>query len=126
MLAGTVAVGLAIAQPAAPQAPLASSPKVDIQGKIERIQFTRGQGTPSIEVATGGKNVLVELGSMRYLLETNFNPKAGEEVAVTAYKLGDRLIAITVTMSATGKVLRLRDASGRPVWTGGRRGQAAR
>jgi hypothetical protein len=59
---------------------------------------------------------------MRYLLEQDFNPKAGEDVVVIGYKLDSGLVAISVTLSSTGKVLRLRDAAGRPVWGGGRRG----
>lgn len=44
-------------------------------------------------------------GSVRYLMERDFNPKANDEVVV-----------IGVTLPAHGKVLKLRDGDGRPVW----------
>ncbi len=113
-----------LAQPSGTKAPINNNPKVEIKGKIERIRISRGQGTPSLEVKTGERTVSVGLGSMRYLLEQNFNPKAGEEVAVSGYKVDDKVVAITVTLSATGKILRLRDDAGWPVWAGGRRGPA--
>jgi hypothetical protein len=122
VLAGLMAAGVVFAQRSGAQAPITGNPKVEIQGKIERVLVSRGQGMPSLEVRTGDKNVTVVLGSMRYLLEQDFNPKAGEEVAVSGYKLNDSIVAITVTLPATGKVLRLRDGAGRPVWMGGRRG----
>jgi hypothetical protein len=103
-------------------APIAGSPKVDLKGKIGKIQLAMGQGMPYLEVRTTDKTVRVVLGSMRYLMEQDFNPKAGDEVAVTGYKVNDGVVAITVTLPATGKVLRLRDEVGRPVWMGGRRG----
>ena len=121
-LAGLVVAGLALGQSSDAQAPIAGSPKVEVKGKIEKIRLSRGQGMPSLQVRTSDKTVSVALGSMRYLLEQDFNPKAGDEVAVIGYKVNDAVVAITVTLPATGKVLRLRDEAGRPVWMGGRRG----
>jgi hypothetical protein len=79
---------------------------------------------PYLEVRTTDKSVRVVLGSMRYLMEQDFNPKAGDEVAVTGYKVDDSVVAITVTLPASGRVLKLRDEAGWPVWMGGRRGPA--
>lgn len=123
VLTGLVVTSAVLAQPSGMQAPIANSPKVELKGRIEKIQLARGQGMPYLEVRTTDKPVRVVLGSMRYLMEQDFNPKAGDEVAVTGYKLNDSIVAITVTTPATGKVLRLRDEAGRPVWMGGRRGQ---
>ena len=121
-LTGLVVAGLALGQSSDTQAPIAGSPKVELKGRIEKIQLAMGQGMPYLEVRISEKTVRVLLGSMRYLLEQDFNPKAGDEVAVTGYKVNDGVVAITVTLPATGKVLRLRDEAGRPVWMGGRRG----
>ena len=126
VLAGLMVAALVCGQPSSTQAPIAGNAKVEIKGKIERIQISRGQGMPSLDVRAGDKTVSVVLGSMRYLLEQDFNPKAGEEVAVTGYRMDESVVAITVTLPATGKVLRLRDEAGRPVWMGGRRGQGRR
>ena len=122
VLTGLAVATVVLAQPSGMRAPIAGSPKVELKGKIEKIQLAMGQGMPYLEVRTTDKTVRVVLGSMRYLMEQDFNPKAGDEVAVTGYKVNDSVVAITVTLSNTGKVLRLRDESGRPVWMGGRRG----
>ena len=124
VLAGLALASAVLAQPSRMQAPIAGSPKVELKGRIEKIQLAMGQGTPYLEVRTADKSLRVALGSMRYLMEQNFNPKAGDEVAVTGYKVDDLVVAITVTLPATGQVLRLRDEAGRPVWMGGRRGPA--
>jgi hypothetical protein len=121
VLSGLAVASIAFAQPSG-QASIASAPKVVLKGRIEKIQLARGQGTPYLEVRTTGKTVRVILGSMRYLMEQDFNPKAGDGVSVTGYKVNESVVAIAVTLQATGKVLRLRDEAGRPVWMGGRRG----
>jgi hypothetical protein len=122
-LAGLAGVGTALAQPPGVPAPIASTPKVEIKGKVEKIQITAGQGMPSLEVRTPSGITKVVLGSTRYLVEQGFNPKAGDEISVRGYKLADSVIAITVELNSTGKVLKLRDQDGRPVWIGGRRGR---
>lgn len=122
VLTGLAVTSAVLAQPSGMQAPVAGSPKVELKGRIEKIQLARGQGMPHLEVRTTGKSVRVVLGSMRYLMEQDFNPKAGDEVAVTGYKVNDGVVAITVTLPASGKVIKLRDDTGHPVWMGGRRG----
>lgn len=109
--------GCAFAQPHAGMAPVKGAPVVDFKGTVERVEIARGRGMPSLEVRKGEETVRVFLGSMRYLMEQNFNPKAGAEVAIKGYQLEKSVVAITVT--AGGKVLRLRDENGRPVWMGG-------
>ncbi len=99
-------------------APIKGAPVVEFKGKVERVEITRGQGMPSLEVRKGEETIKVLLGSMRYLMEQNFNPKAGMEVSVKGYQVDKGVIAITVTVD--GKVLRLRDGDGRPLWMGGR------
>jgi len=53
---------------------------------------------------------------MRYLMEQNFNPKAGEQVKVKGYKLPSGIMAIEVKLGPEGKTIKLRDESGWPVW----------
>ncbi len=110
-MAALAATGVALAQP-----------QVEIKGKIERIQFARGQGMPSLEVSAPDEKVTVLLGSLRYLMEQGFNPKAGEEVVVKGYRVNKTLVAVSVSLPASGKTLRLRDDNGRPVWMRGRYG----
>jgi hypothetical protein len=116
--AGVAAFG----QPPARQAPIAGNPKTEIKGRIEKIQIARGHEMPYLEVRTPNGVSKVFLGSVRYLIEQDFNPKAGDELTVKGYKMTDSVVAITVTLTSTGKVLKLRDDDGRPVWMRGRRG----
>ena len=99
---------------------LAGSPQVELKGRIEKIQVAQGQGMPCLEVRSAGKTTRVILGSVRYLMEQDFNPKAGDDVVVKGYKVNDDVVAIRVALPARGKVLKLRDADGRPVWRKGR------
>lgn len=113
------AVSVALpAQQHAGMAPIKNAPVVEFKGKVERVEIAHGQGMPYLEVRRGEELVKVQLGSMRYLMEQNFNPKAGMEVSIKGYQVGKSVIAITVT--AGDKELRLRDGDGRPVWMGGR------
>jgi hypothetical protein len=102
----------------------AGTPRVELKGKIQKVQVARGQGMPHLEVRSGGSTVRVVLGSVRYLMEQNFNPKAGEEIVVSGFKVDGVVLAVTVKLVKDGKLLRLRDDQGRPVWMRGPRGRA--
>jgi hypothetical protein len=109
-----------LAAPDESKAPIASNPVVEISGRITRVDpFRPGERMPGIVVDVNGKSTSVLLCAMRYLLEQNFNPKAGTEVQVKGYKLPDMLVAIEVKLLPSGKVLKLRDDNGWPVWRGG-------
>jgi len=116
--------GLAFAQLSGAQPSIARNPKVELKGVIQSVQLARGQGTPVLVVKTGEATTRVFLGSMRYLMEQNFNPKAGAEVLVKGYKVNDEEVyAISVTLTAEDKTLLLRDEEGWPVWQRGRYGR---
>jgi hypothetical protein len=66
-----------------------------------------------------GTATTVILGSMRYLMEQNFNPKAGVQAQVKGYKLPATVIAIEVRLPAENLTLKLRDENGWPLWRGG-------
>lgn len=106
---------------AAAQPPIASSPVVTVEGTIQKVQLAQGQGMPYLEVESGGAVTKVYLGSIRYLMEQNFNPKAGTQVTVKGYKTNPDVIAIEVTIPSEKKTLKLRDEKGWPLWRGGRR-----
>ena len=101
----------------AQQYPVASLPEADLKGKIARIQTGHRMGMPFVEVDTGGEQVKVWLGSMRYLMEKNFNPKAGEQISVHGYKRNGEIIAIRVVVDGKTE-LKLRDEKGWPLWRG--------
>ncbi len=105
--------------------PLAASlgPRVEIRGTIERVQLVPGQGTPFLEVKTERGLSRVMVGSMRYLMEKNFNPKAGAQVVVQGFEGAAEIQAITVSLPDEKVFLRLRDEQGVPLWRMGRYGK---
>lgn len=98
---------------------IASNPVVTLKGTVQKVQLAQGRGMPYLEVQGGGEVVKVYLGSVRYLMEQGFNPKAGAEVTVKGYKMNPDVIAITVTIASEKKTLKLRDDDGWPLWRGG-------
>lgn len=115
-----------LALPAASQppqlGPRASPTEVLIQGRISRINFGMARGMPSLEVVSAERDWKVWLGPMRYLVQNDFKPRAGQRVVIRAFRLApetDELLAISVTISDTRQTLRLRDESGRPLWRWG-------
>ncbi len=117
--------GILLALPLFAQNTQSAKPAViEIKGRIDKVGITRGQGMPSLEVrAESGKIWKVWLGSMRYLMEQNFNPKAGEEVEVKGFQAtGNEMTAQTVTLTATKRTIQLRDDQGLPLWRGPMRG----
>lgn len=97
-------------------------PAAEIRGKIEKVQITPGAGLPSLVVATDSGAVRVFLGPLRYLMESDFNPKAGEQVEVTGLWLEKDIVAWAVTLPASKRTLKLREPDGTPAWRGfGRR-----
>jgi hypothetical protein len=74
---------------------------------------------PSIQVDLNGVSTKVMLGSIRYLMEQNFNARVGTEVQVKGYQLPDFVVAIEVRVPAENKIIKLRDENGWPVWRGG-------
>lgn len=109
----------AIAAAAALGAQPGAAPVVDLKGIVKQTHIGRGQGMPYLDVEQGGKTTKVYLGSMRYLIAENFNPKAGQEVVVKGYRSDEDVVAIEVSLPKENKTLRLRDNSGRPLWRGG-------
>lgn len=109
----------------APKAPVASDPVVEIKGKITHVQLAPGRNMPSIEVNTGSeRTTTVWLGSMRYMMEQNFSPRAGDAVEVRGFssksvKGDDEITAISVKLPNASQALKFRDESGFPVWARG-------
>jgi hypothetical protein len=101
-------------------APLAGAPIVEIRGKIAQVRINPGQGMPSLVIKQDTEEAVLFLGSIRYLMAQDFNPKVGDEVVAKAYKTINGLFAGSVTLSRTKKTIHLRDESGRPLWRGPR------
>jgi hypothetical protein len=122
IVAGLIAGALSLSW-AQESAPIASQPKVQLKGTVSKVNSAPAMGMPSIEVQTAQGVTKVVLGSMRYLLQNEFNPKAGAAVEVKGYQMGDQVVAIEVALPSDKKVLKLRDENGWPVWMQGRNGQ---
>jgi hypothetical protein len=108
------------------EAPLPDRPQIQVQGRILRVAAGFGQGMPALEVASDGRTWKVWLGSMRYLIQNNFNPRAGQRIVIRALRRSedsDELWAVVITLPDSRQTLRLRDNLGRPLW---RRGWARR
>ena len=95
---------------------LAGKPKVEIKGKIQRVDMTPGRGMPAILVESGSGTQRVVLGSMRYLIEQDFSPKAGDNVSVTGLRDGEDVYAVTVATDQ--RTIKVRQEDGTPAWTG--------
>jgi hypothetical protein len=103
-------------------APGVSGEKIEMKGTVLRVSAAPGQGMPSLDMKSGKETVTVSLGSMRYLLENDFNPKAGDPIEVKGYKMKEGVLAIEVTLAGR-KPLVFRDAEGRPLWSRGMNGR---
>ncbi len=110
------ALWIAMAAASAQDAPVTRYPVVQVEGRVARVAL--GSGMPALEVEANGARHLVRLGSMRYLMENGFSPKAGVGIRVTGYQVGGEVVAIRVTLVESKKTLELRDEQGWPMWQG--------
>ncbi len=115
------ALACAIAFPLLAQ-PAASLPKLEVRGEITAVNLVAGQ-MPSIAVkAPGGRLWTVRLGSMRYLIANDFNPKTGQSALIRGFQQDpSTLLAISVDPGDPRRKLILREEDGRPLWRGGPR-----
>jgi hypothetical protein len=110
----------------APPSALASAERVEVRGTVERVLFVPGVGTPVLVLRAGEETVRVQLGSMRYLMEKDFNPRAGDAIVVRGFRVNHEILARTVELPAEKKTLELRSADGAPLWRMGRYGKKGR
>lgn len=101
---------------------LSGREKVEVKGMVEKVQIMPGQGMPFLEVKDEKGTVKVFLGSMRYLMEKNFGPRAGIRVVVKGFKVDNDVYARTVEIPAEKKSIELRTEDGTPLWRMGRYG----
>ncbi len=122
--------GCAMAQPGDAVLPtpaaLAGSERVEVKGVVQRIDAVPGLGFPAMIVKTGQGSVRVQLGSLRFLIEQDFNPQAGAEVVVQGFRWKQDVVARTVELPARKKTLALRTEDGTPLWRMGRYGKRNR
>lgn len=100
--------------------------KVELRGTIVSVRASMGQGMPFIEIKTEKGQQRVLLGSMRYLLEHNFNPKAGAAAIVKGFFSEGSFYAQSVSLPDEKSSIELRDDNGIPLWRRGHYGARAR
>ena len=99
----------------------ATEERVWIEGVVESAD-----GTELVILTTAGESVDVALGQTAYWEAQGVSLPTGEAVVIEGYyEDDDTLAANSVTLLATGQTIVLRDASGRPMWSGGRRNAGA-
>lgn len=97
--------------------PMAGRRVVEIKGKITAVRIGT-QMMPSLTVETEKGEAKVVLGSMRYLIDKDFNPKVGGTAVVKGFEVEGYIYARTVQVVEQKLFLELRDEQGRPVWRG--------
>jgi hypothetical protein len=110
-------------QPSPPnQAP---APKTEtLKGVVKKVEIYRGMGPGQILIKTAkGDEVLVLLGSIRYLMQNGFNLTVGDEIEIRGMENQQpsrhEFIAIELKNNTTKKNLRLRDDNLQPLWRRG-------
>lgn len=96
---------------------------MEISGVVSEV-CTGGQG---IKVDTGrGIITVYGLGPIRYWTETGIDrPTVGEDLIIKAVEVtfsddSTKIIALDITVVASGETIDLRDDSGLPLWRGGK------
>jgi hypothetical protein len=94
---------------------------VEIEGTISSVTIVPQGGPATIAVKDSqGRQWTVFLGSIRYLIDNSFSPKAGQKVSLTALpRDAQEVVAVRVTLTESRQTLRFRDADGLPLWRGG-------
>jgi hypothetical protein len=90
---------------------------------LEGVAITVNSSELVIETGSG-EQVLVEGRAWAYALEQAFAAQVGDSITVMGYVEDGEFKAGSVENTTTGQQIAVRDASGRPLWSGGGRGGA--
>lgn len=97
--------------------PMTGRPVVETKGVITAVRLDR-QTMPFLELRTGKGVEKVVLGSMRYLIEKDFNPKVGNTAVVKGFQVDGYIYARSIQVPEQKLSVELRDEQGRPLWRG--------
>lgn len=83
----------------------------------------RGMGGLHLTLKTSTESVVVHLGPAAFSKEKNFVVAVGDDLEIlgSRVELGDESVLLAREIKKGERTLTLRDASGRPLWSGGRR-----
>ena len=98
---------------------------IQATGIVSRVDIAARGGPCTLSLQTPTDRITVMLGPSWFLSEQHADIQNGDPLVVEGAKMMDRrghlhLVAASVTNQRTGAVLRLRDETGRPLWTSGR------
>lgn len=97
------------------QAQAVVSDWITLEGTVTAVELN----ALTIETAEG-QSILIQLGPENFWTTQGTTLQEGDEVAITGfYEDGGTYSAGEVIMLKTGETLALRDADGRPLWSGG-------
>jgi hypothetical protein len=101
------------------------SPKIEtLKGVVIKVEIYRGMGPGQILIkTTKGDEILVLLGSIRYLMQNGVNLTVSDDVEIRGAESQQasrhEFIAIELKNNTTKKNLRLRDDNLQPLWRRG-------
>ena len=98
---------------------------IQATGIVSQVDIAARGGPCTLSLQTPTDRITVMLGPSWFLSEQHADIQNGDPLVVEGAKMMDRrgnlhLAAALVTNQRTGAVLRLRDETGRPLWTSGR------
>lgn len=93
-----------------------------IDGTVAAVNIAYGAQYPSIEV----NKVLIKLAPVWYLIENEFEVRAGDVVSIAAAPCDSYLYAIRIANVTTATSITLRDSDGVPLWSNAGAGRSAR
>lgn len=105
--------------------------KVTMEGTVSAVSLVAGEqmcylmmrpvaGAAEGQVSEAGERKVM-LGSVRYLMDQGFNPKAGDAIKVVGFPLADNAVAAArIELPGKKQSIQFRDDAGRPLWGAGR------
>jgi hypothetical protein len=104
---------------------------VTMEGTVSAVSLVAGEQMcylmmrPAADTAEGrmpdAGERKVMLGSVRYLMDKGFNPKAGDAIKVVGFPLADNAVAAArIELPGKKQNVQFRDNAGRPLWGAGR------
>jgi hypothetical protein len=88
----------------------------ELSGTATVVNGGLGTKNNTLAFSAGGLDYTVALGPFWYLQQHSFSVKAGDGLTIRMAQCGERWVAFSVTLSATGQTLQLRDDAGYPLW----------
>jgi hypothetical protein len=88
----------------------------ELAGTATVVNGGLGTKNNTITFNAGGLDYSVALGPFWYLQQHGFAIRAGDALSIRMAQCSDRWVAFSITLTATGQTLQLRDDSGYPLW----------